>query len=85
MKDKISNLVSKSIEKLNVFIEDVYIEEVEGHNILNIVLDSNEVIDLNKVTEASQIINKILDKEKNIFNDIDELDIYAKEKGDNYE
>ena len=45
-------------------------------------LDSNDVIDLETITEASRIINKILDKEESIFDNIDELDIYSKEKGE---
>ena len=75
MKEKIINLVGDSIKDLDVFIDDVFEEKVEEHNILNIVLDSDEVIDLEKVTEASRIINKILDKEESIFDNIDELDI----------
>lgn len=82
MKEKIINLVGDSIKDLDVFIDDVFEEKVEEHNILNIVLDSEEVIDLEKVTEASRIINKILDKEESIFDNIDELDIYSKEKGE---
>ncbi len=82
MKEKIINLVGDSIKDLDVFIDDVFEEKVEEHNILNIVLDSDEVIDLEKVTEASRIINKILDKEESIFDNIDELDIYSKEKGE---
>ena len=82
MKEKINKLVEESIKDLNIFVDDVFTEEVEGHNILNIVLDSNDVIDLEKVTEASRIINKILDKEENMFDNIDELDIYSKEKGE---
>lgn len=82
MKSKINDLVKDSIKDLNVFIDDVFTEEVEGHNILNIVLDSDDVIDLEKVTEASRIINKILDKDESIFDNIDELDIYSKEKGE---
>ena len=61
---------------------DAYTEEVEQKIILNIEVDSNEVIDLNKVTAASRIINDILDKEKTILENIDELDIYSKKKGE---
>ncbi len=82
MKEKIESLIKDSIEDLNVFLVDSFIDEEEGKKRLNIVLDSNEIIDLNKITEASRIINKLLDKEKNIIEDIDEVDIYSKEKGD---
>ena len=82
MKEKISKLVDEDIKDLNVFVDDAFISTEEGKKIFNIVLDSEEVIDLNKVTEASRIINKIMDK-SNLLKDIDELDIYSKEKGDN--
>ena len=81
MKEKISELVNDSIKDLNVFVDDAFTSTEEGKKIFNIVLDSEEVIDLNRVTEASRIINKIIDKSK-ILKDIDELDIYSKEKGD---
>ena len=82
MKNKIINMIGDSIKDLNVYVDDVFEEKVEGSNILNIVLDSDEVIDLEKVTKASRIINKILDKDESIFENIDELDIYSKEKGE---
>lgn len=82
MKEKISSLVNDAIKDLNVFVDDAFISTEEGKKIFNIVLDSNEVIDLNKITEASRIINKIVDENESILEDSDELDIYSKEKGD---
>lgn len=82
MKDKIANLVNDSIKELNVFVDDAYTSTEEGKKIFNIVLDSEEVIDLNKVTEASRIINKIMDENESLLEDADELDIFSKEKGD---
>ena len=83
MKEKIENLVGDSIKELNVFVDDAFTSTEEGKKIFNIVLDSDEVIDLNKVTEASRIINKIMDEHEDLLEDADELDIYSKEKGDN--
>ena len=82
MKDKIANLVDESIKELNVFVDDAYTSTEEGKKIFNIVLDSEEVIDLNKVTEASRIINKIMDENESLLEDADELDIFSKEKGE---
>ena len=82
MKDKITNLVGEKIEKLNVFVDDVLISTEEGKKILNIVLDSEEVIDLNLITEASRIINKLIDQNQILDDDIYEVDIYSKEKGE---
>ena len=65
MKDKITNLVGEKIEKLNVFVDDVFISTEEGKKILNIVLDSEEVIHLNLITEPSRIINKLNHQKQN--------------------
>ena len=82
MKEKIANLVNDSIKDLNVYVDDAFTSTEEGKKIFNIVLDSSEVIDLNKVTDASRIINKIMDENESLLDDCDELDIYSKEKGD---
>ncbi len=82
MKEKIAKLVNSSIEELNVFVDDAFTEIVEGKKVFNIVLDSEEVIDLNRITEASRIINNIIDANSEVLEDADELDIYSKEKGE---
>ena len=82
MKEKVANLVDEAIKDLNVFVDDAYLDSEEGKIIFNIVLDSNEVIDLNRITEASRIINKIMDENSSLLEDADELDIFSKEKGD---
>ena len=82
MKSSIEKLVNEDIKALGVFVDDAFIEKVENKDILNIVLDSSEVIDLNKITEASRIINKKLDSSNLITDNIYEVDIYSKEKGE---
>ena len=82
MKETVANLVNEEIKELNVFVDDAYISEEEGKKLFNIVLDSEEVIDLNKITDASRIINKIMDEHYEVLGDIDELDIYSKSKGE---
>lgn len=82
MKTQIENLVNEPIKELNVFVDDVFTSTEEGKKILNIVLDSDKIIDLNRITEASRIINKIIDEHETLLTDIDELDIYSKEKGE---
>ena len=82
MKEQVAELVNESIKELNVFVDDAYISNEEGRKIFNIVLDSEEIIDLNRITDASRIINKIMDKNVNLLEDADELDIFSKEKGD---
>ena len=81
MKEKVDHLVGEAIQEFNVFVYDVFIDTEEGKKRFNVVLDSSEVIDLNRITEASRIINKILDR-SDLLEDIDEVDIYSKEKGE---
>lgn len=81
MKEKIKTLLDDEIKSLNLFVSDVYISNEEGIKQLNIELDSDEVIDVNKITEATKIINPIMD-DNNLCNDIDVLDIHSKVKGD---
>lgn len=82
MKETVANLVNEEIKELNVFVDDAFISEEEGKKLFNIVLDSEEVIDLNKITDASRIINKIMDEHDEVLGDIDELDIFSKSKGE---
>ena len=82
MKEQVAELVNESIQELGVFVDDAYISNEEGRKIFNIVLDSEEIIDLNRITDASRIINKIMDKNAKLLDDADELDIFSKEKGD---
>ena len=79
LKETVASLVDDKIKELNVHVDDAFIGTEEGRKIFNIVLDSDEVIDLNKVTEASRIINDIMDKHEDVLGDVDELDIYSKE------
>ena len=82
MKEQIAELVNEKIKELNVYVDDAFTSTEEGKKIFNIVLDSEEIIDLNRITEASRIINKIMDANESLLDDCDELDIYSKEKGE---
>ena len=82
MKEKIIDLVSDHLGEFQVYIDDVFVSVEEGKKILNIVLDSNVgIIDLNLITEASRVINQIIDKNNVLDDDIYEVGIYSKEKG----
>ena len=82
MKEKIASLVDDKIKELHVSVDDAFISTEQGKKVFNIVLDSEEIIDLNRITDASRIINKIMDANESLLEDADELDIYSKEKGE---
>ena len=81
MEDKIKSLITDAIKDLNLRVSAVYDSVEEGVKTKNIELDSDEVIDVEKITLATKIINPILDK-TNLLNDFEVLDIHSKEKGD---
>ena len=81
MKEKIIELVGDSLNKLNVWIDDVYLDEEGSNKFLHIVLDAEEIIPINTVVMATRIINPILD-DANIIDEAYILDIYAKSQGD---
>lgn len=81
MKDKIKELVGDKLNKLDVWIDDVYQDKEDNTDVLHIVLDANYIIPINTVVMATRIINPLLDK-VDIMDGTYILDIYAKEKGD---
>ena len=84
MKEKVEALLKDVLDELNLFVSDVYYSEEEGVKALNIELDSDDIIDVERITEATKVINPIMDQEE-LTKDIDVLDIHSKEKGDNNE
>ncbi len=84
MEDKIKSLISDAISDLDLRVSSVYDSNEEGVKTRNIELDSDGVIDVEKITLATKIINPILDK-TNLLDDIDVLDIHSKEKGEENE
>ena len=81
MKDKIINLVGNKLDSLDIWIDDVYSDEENGSVYLHIVLDSKRILNIKDVTNATRILNPLLD-EVDIIEDSYILDVYAKEKGD---
>ena len=81
MKEQIIEVVGDKLEKLNVWIDDVYTDKEGTETFVHIVLDSEEIIPLNVVVMATRIINPLIDK-IDIMDGNYMLDIYAKSKGD---
>lgn len=81
MKERVISLIGNKLDDLNVYIYDVVYEKEGKNNYLRVVLDSEEIIDIDKVVEATKIIDPLLEKE-NIIQEKYILDVYAKSKGD---
>lgn len=83
MKEEIISIVGDKLKKLNVWIDEVYVDSEGNNKFLHIVLDSEEIIPINTVVMATRIINPLLD-EIDLIDGAYMLDIYAKSKGDGY-
>lgn len=81
MKEQIINLVGDKLNDLDVFIDDVYLEKEGKQNFLRVVIDSSTMIDIERVVQATKIIDPIVEK-ADLVNDEYILDVYAKSKGD---
>lgn len=82
MKEIVSRLVDSKLEHMGIYVNDAFIKKQENKPVFHIELGSKDVIDLEKITEASKIINKIMDETDQIKEDYDELDIYSEERGE---
>lgn len=81
MKEEIIKLVGDSLDPLNMHIDDVIYTKQGKQSTLDIVLDSDEPINIDRIVEATHIISPLLDKE-DLIKEKYILDIYGKSKGD---
>lgn len=79
--EELKRAISKKLISKNIMVTDIkYIKE-SNYNVLQIELDKANGLDLDTITEASNIINPIVD-EYDITDDSYILDVISKEKGD---
>ena len=67
-------------EKKDVRIDSIKLEKEDNNLFLRIVIDSDEIIDVDKCVEVTNIINPLLD-EKDLIKESYILDVSTKEKG----
>lgn len=77
---KVREIIEEPMGKMQIIVDDVS-WEVEGkYNYLKIVLDREQILDIDTIVEATNIINPILD-EYDLIKDEYILDISSKERG----
>ena len=81
MEEKVKEIIGDSLSNLGLCVDSVKYEKEGNINYLRICLDSKDIIDVNKIVEATHIINPLMDKE-DIIDEEYILDIYGKSKGD---
>ena len=78
---KVRDLIEKDVNALGVRVDSIEYAKEKQNNFLRIVIDSDDVIDIDKCVEVTNIVNPLLDKE-DIIKDSYILDISTKEKGE---
>ena len=80
MEDKVKELLAGCLDSLNLVVDSVVLEEENKQLFLRIGLDSEDIIDLDKVVLATKIIDPIIEK-ADLIDDSYILEIYGKSKG----
>ena len=78
-KKELVKLVGNSLDEINMWIDDVIYRK--GNKVLEVIVDSKDVITIDDVVKATKIINPIID-ENNFIDEKYILDVYGKSKGD---
>lgn len=81
MEEKVRDLISDEVSKLGISIDSITYLKEGGNYFLRIIIDRDEVIDIDKCVEVTNVINPILDK-ADFIKDSYILDVSTKEKGD---
>ena len=80
IEEEVKNLLESKVEETGVRIDSVKLEKEDNNLFLRIVIDSDEIIDVDKCVEVTNIINPLLD-EKDLIKESYILDVSTKEKG----
>ena len=81
MENKIREIIGNNLDNLDLVIDSVKFEKEGNNDFLRICLDSKKTIDLDLITEASRIINDLIDNSDFELENY-HLDIYGKSKGE---
>lgn len=80
IEEQIKKILEKPVEEVGVRIDSIELAKEDNNLYLRIVIDRDEIIDIDKCVEVTNIINPILDREDPIKESYI-LDVSTKEKG----
>lgn len=80
IEEQIKEMLEKPVEEAGVRIDSIELAKEDNNLYLRIVIDRDEIIDIDKCVEVTNIINPILDREDPIKESYI-LDVSTKEKG----
>ncbi len=81
MKEEVIRVICDCLEKLNIYVYDAFVENEGRTKYLRVVLDSDKILNIDEVVEATKVIDPLIEK-ANLVDGEYILDVYAKSKGD---
>jgi len=78
-KSELIKLVGDKLKDQGMWIDDCFYEKKSKN--LNVVIDSDEALTIDKIVEATKIVDPIIDK-ANFIEEKYILDVYGKSKGE---
>lgn len=82
MTEKVRALVEEPLKKINVKLCKVSYEKEGSMYFLRVVIDKEPFVDVDTCVSATEIINPLIDKIEDEFDDAYVLDVCSMEKGD---
>jgi len=80
IEEQVRKLLEGPVGELGVTIDSVKLEKESGNLFLKIVIDRDEIIDIDKCVEVTNVINPLLD-EADLIEESYTLDVSTMEKG----
>ena len=80
VEEKIREMLEGPVREVGVRIDSINLEKEDNNLYLRIVIDRDEIIDIDKCVEVTNIINPLLD-EADLIKESYILDVSTKEKG----
>ena len=80
IEEQVRKVLEKDVEALGVIIDSITLEKEDNNLFLRIVIDRDEIIDIDKCVEVTNVINPLLD-EADLIEEAYILDVSTKEKG----
>ena len=82
MQEKVKKLIEEPLSKINVKVDEVVYEKEGAVYFLRVIIDKEPFVDVDTCVSATEIINPILDKIEDEFDDSYVLDVCSMEKGE---
>lgn len=82
MEQKVKDLIIDALNDVNIKLCDVLYVKENGVYFLRVIIDKEPFVDVDTCVKATEIINPLIDKIEDEFDDAYVLDVCSMEKGE---